>query len=106
MKPDELDALFGSMPESTLQELIRRTALLHGWLYYHTHDSRRSDPGFPDTVLVKGTRVLYREVKAQKGRLSADQKKWGDALLAAGADWAVWRPYDWGTEAIIKELQK
>ena len=59
--------------------------------------------GFPDLVLVKGGRVLYRELKRDGGYLEPEQKAWRDALLAAGADWALWRPRDWPlVEATLK----
>ena len=64
-------------------------------LAYHTHDSRRSEPGFPDLVLVGPGGVLYRELKTRTGRVQREQAKWLDALTAAGADAAVWRPDQW-----------
>lgn len=57
----------------------------------------RNTPGFPDLVLARaGSPVLFRELKVKGGRLTAEQRAWGDLLLAAGADWAVWTPDDWG----------
>ena len=59
--------------------------------------------GWPDLVLVKGDRVLFRELKRDKTYLEPEQKAWRDALLAAGADWAIWRPKD---EALIEATLK
>ena len=42
-------------------------------------------------------KVYFRELKTDKGRLTEAQKAWGASLIAAGADYAVWRP---------KELQE
>ena len=70
---------------------VVKLAKLMGWVYYHTYDSRRSEPGFPDLVLVKD-RVLYRELKTETGRLSGKQKAWGERLRRAGQSWEVWRP--------------
>jgi len=59
--------------------------------------------GWPDLVLVKGDRILFRELKRDRTYLEPDQKAWRDALLAAGADYAVWRPKDWPIiEATLK----
>lgn len=51
-------------------------------LMYHTYDSRRSDPGFPDDVFLhkSGTRLLFIEAKRQDGKLSAEQVCWLDGL--------------------------
>ena len=89
------------MTEKQFQTQIVMVAKANGWIVYHTYDSRRSEPGFPDLVLVRD-RVLFRELKTNTGRVSVAQKDWGDALTKAGADFKVWRPSD--LKAIIKEL--
>lgn len=93
-----------SMSEKDLQAQVVELAQRLGWLYYHTHRSDRSPAGFPDLVLVRGDRILYRELKTSKGRLSAAQQEWLAALVSAGADASVWRPGDWVARRIEKEL--
>lgn len=83
------------MPEDMLLGKIVRFARRHGWLAYHTYDSRRSEKGFPDLVLVRGDRVIFAELKSAKGKLSPAQEKWRDGLLQAVAEWHLWRPADW-----------
>ncbi|MCR6706570.1 MAG: VRR-NUC domain-containing protein [Cellulomonas sp.] len=94
------------MTESALQAQILTAARTTGWLAYHTHDSRRSRPGFPDLVLVHDRRglVLFRELKTERGRVRPEQREWLSALAAAGADAGVWRPSDWLGERVIAEL--
>jgi len=74
----EMLATWGT--ERQLQDAIKQAALANGWLFYHTHSSIRSDPGFPDCVCVRGGSVLVFELKAQKGRVSPQQRAWIDAL--------------------------
>lgn len=88
-------ALAATMTEASLLERIRAACRTTGVLIYHTHNSRRSERGFPDLVIVLGDRVLYRELKAARGRLTPQQRTWLDRLTAAGADAGVWRPMDW-----------
>lgn len=95
-----------SWSEKEFQAQVVETAKTLGWLVYHTHDSRRSEPGFPDLVMVherKGI-VLYRELKTQTGTTSSDQKKWLGVLSAVGSDAGVWRPEDWVSRRIQSEL--
>jgi hypothetical protein len=63
------------------------TSLVHllGWRVYHTWDSRKSEPDFPDLVLVRD-RVMFAELKSPRGRLRKDQAAWLCALRAAGAE--------------------
>ena len=67
-----------------------------------------SEPGFPDLVLCKPPHIIFAELKADNGQLTAPQQQWIDALSScvgsalhdvdvdAGA-WIhafVWRPGD------------
>ena len=100
--------LVPGISEREFQGIIMQVAQLHGFeLGYHTHDSRRSEPGFPDLVLVssKHRRVLFRELKTDKGRVSPEQRRWIDGLTAAGADAGVWRPADLRSGRVTKELR-
>lgn len=87
---------------------VRELAARAGWLAYHTHDSRRSEAGFPDLVLVRRGRMLLVELKAEGGRLTDEQQTWLAQLArvageSAGAvDVHVWRPSDWqAIEALL-----
>lgn len=88
--------------EAEFQQLIVDLARWAGWRTYHTHDSRRSDAGWPDLVLARNRVLLFRELKARRGRMTDDQRDWGCTLLRTGASWAVWRPEDW--ELILSTL--
>lgn len=92
------------MREDALQQLVMDAAKAHGLLAYHTHDSRRSNPGWPDVVLVGARGVLFRELKAEQGRVSPMQKFWLQALDLAGANSGIWRPEDWPTR-IVREMR-
>ncbi|MEU7802736.1 hypothetical protein AB0B10_26090 [Micromonospora arborensis] len=59
--------------------------------------------GFLDLVIV-GVDVLYRELKSREGRIEPDQQLWIDDLKAAGANVDVWRPVDWMSGRIQREL--
>jgi len=86
------------MPESQLQERIIEAATIGGWMHYHTHDSRRSDRGWPDLVLVRGRRMLVLELKRRTGRVSVHQQGWIDALQRVDTlDVRVVRPDDLDT---------
>lgn len=82
------------MTEKQLQQAIVDYARLAGWLVFHPHDSRRSEPGFPDLVLVRD-RVIFAELKTDDGRMSKEQSAWTYALAQAGAEVYLWRPSDW-----------
>lgn len=92
------------MSEDAFQRQVERLAESLGWKVYHTHDSRRSHRGWPDLVLGRRGRVLFRELKTMKGRTTPDQKQWLELLNAAGHDAAVWRPVQWFDRTIEREL--
>jgi len=92
--------------EKQFQSQVIDLAQKLGYLCYHTYDSRRCSPGFPDIVIVGRGRILYRdrEMKTSKGKLTDAQRNWGEKLQASGGDWCVWRPSD--MEEIIANLMK
>jgi hypothetical protein len=88
------------LKEREFQDLIVEAAVLNGYLTYHTHDSRRSDPGFPDLVCVKpGRPILFLEVKTERGKVSAIQQMWIETIneTEGTALAMVVRPRDWLT---------
>lgn len=104
-------AEFAAMQASTMTEdqLLRCIVALaqrQGWLVYHTHDSRRSQPGYPDLALIHPARGIHlmRELKTQKGRVAPKQQEWLDGLTAAGIDAGIWRPIDWHNDTISNIL--
>jgi hypothetical protein len=76
-----------TMTERQLMDRVTSMAKARGWLCYHTWQSRHSEAGFPDLVLVRthraDMRVLYLELKRDKGRLTQAQQAWIDALRNA-----------------------
>lgn len=78
--------------QGNVEDLLR----LYGWRWYHTHDSRRSNPGYPDLTCVHALarRVLFLELKTEKGRATAEQNAWINDLRAAGQAAHIVRPRD------------
>ena len=67
---------YNSMKEKEFQSMVEQIAKLRGWTFYHTYDSRRSNPGFPDLQMLRGERQVIAELKSQKGRITEIQKDW------------------------------
>jgi hypothetical protein len=82
--------------EKHFQAQVQELARLSGWLTYHTHDSRRSQRGFPDLVLVRPPIVLFSELKSETGRLRPEQAAWLEALSGCTRqpESRLWRPSD------------
>jgi hypothetical protein len=59
---------------------------------YCTWRSIHSPAGYPDLCLAKPGRLIYAELKSEKGKVSDKQREWLDTLKAAGAEAYVWRP--------------
>jgi VRR-NUC domain len=64
--------------------------------------------GFPDLVAIRpkgrhSERVIFAELKTDKGRLSADQSAWLVDLERSGAECYLWRPRDW--QSIVEILR-
>lgn len=97
------DPYAAAMTEAELMANVRDLANRIGLRCYHTHDSRRSDAGWPDLAVV-GRRLILRELKTESGRLRPEQAAWIEDLQNAGVDTGVWRPSDWRSGRIAKEL--
>ncbi|MCS3494079.1 hypothetical protein M2368_003107 [Arthrobacter sp. JUb119] len=94
--------------ESEFQSHVQNLAKSLGYTQqYHTHDSRRSNPGFPDLVLVHGRtkKLMFAELKAQAGRVSPAQESWLNDLRLGGQVAEVWRPSDWVSGRILQVLR-
>ncbi len=82
------------MSETELQNMILKEAKRFGWRSYHTHDSRRSQAGFPDLVMTNGRRLIFAELKTQVGDPSDKQREWLADLETTDAEVYLWRPSD------------
>ena len=86
------------MSEKEFMQQVVDLARLTGRLVFHAHDSRRSEPGFPDLCIVgkDSEKPLFVELKVGNNTLSEAQREWGHYLnMCPGADYRVWRPSDW-----------
>lgn len=84
------------LSEAEWQAQVVELAELYGWFVYHTYDSRRSHPGWPDLVLARPTtgELIYVELKTDRGRLSDAQRTWLRVLEDCNQEVHVWRPRD------------
>jgi hypothetical protein len=100
--------------EDELQDWIVGTARLLGWRIFHARVARTATgwrtavsydgAGFPDLVLVR-ERLVFAEIKLERGRLSPEQVVWLDVLREAGQEVHVWRPADWTSGAVEDVLR-
>jgi hypothetical protein len=104
--------------EKAFTQQVIGLARLRGWLVFHDNatnaarrcpkcgqaiNTPRNTPGFPDLVLVRD-RVLFRELKVKRGKLSPEQMEWRDGInVAVEGDYSVWTPDDW--DRIEEELR-
>ena len=90
-----------ALSERDFQERVLHYARLNGWLCYHTFDSRKSTPGYPDLTLVRPGELVFAELKTEKGRVSQAQQGWIDLLDTTEAQAYIWKPSDW---PVIEEV--
>ncbi len=101
-----------SYSEADFQENVVAEAERQGWRVYHvekvlvTKGSKQywitpvTEPDFPDLHLLRGGRIIYAELKRQKGYPTKGQKEYlgmlsAVAFVAHGAIGVyVWRPSD------------
>lgn len=90
--------------EKQFQGEVIKVAKMLGWAVFFTWDSHHSPSGEPDLRLVHPgkKKILWRELKVGKNKLSPHQHSAHMVLMIADQDVAVWYPSDW--DQIIKEL--
>lgn len=93
------------MSEAALQQMVIDLARWAGFMHYHVTDPRKSRPGFPDLVLVHTTtgRLIFVELKSEKGRIRPEQDVWLHHLGMRHEAY-VWRPVHWETGVIRRIL--
>lgn len=112
MNPTDLHTVTAlAMSEDELQNLIINLAGQLGYIHFHAHDSRRSPAGFPDLVMVGSHRLIFAELKKEKGKATLEQQDWlarlgalerksGGLVVAR-----LWRPSDWLDGTIEEALR-
>ena len=84
-------------PEYARQQRITQALRMHGWLHTHFRPLRTEagyrtplsgDKGYPDITAVHPERglLIFVEVKADRGRLSPEQRAWISALQQVDAE--------------------
>ena len=83
--------------EADFLALVLDYARALGYEAYHPWRSDNSEAGFPDCVFVGNGKIVFAELKARRGRLTAEQRRWARAIMQAGGTWRLWRPgpADW-----------
>lgn len=74
------ELLGGAVTEREFQHTITDLADVGRWRWFHDHDARRNRAGLPDIVAVRAPRLVFLELKSQKGRLRPEQEAWLDEL--------------------------
>ena len=65
-----------SLTEKQFESQVRDLAKIFGWVYYHTWQSIHSPAGFPDCVMVRPPRLIFEELKNEKGKTTPEQDIW------------------------------
>jgi Holliday junction resolvase-like predicted endonuclease len=83
------------LTERQFQARVVTYARIMGWRCFHHFDSRRSEAGWPDLVLIRRPRVVFVEVKSARGSLTDAQRECLGLLRSCKQEVYVARPSDW-----------
>lgn len=92
-----------SVTEAQLKARVLELAHGAGWMVYHRparYQRNGGGSGYPDLTLARHGRVLWLELKVDKGEVSEAQKAWMQSLPAAH----VIRPVDLDTSWFVQLL--
>lgn len=93
-----IDAPAADCTERELQAAAARAAREFGWEHYHTFDSRRSAPGFPDSWFGREwgeLRVFAVEWKVPPKKPTEAQRMWSRILRGGNVPAYCFYPHDW-----------
>jgi hypothetical protein len=104
--------------ERQLQDAVIECARTLGWRVAHFRPAMTAKgwrtpveadgAGFPDLFMVhwkNGMAPYAIELKSERGKVRPEQQDWLDALFRVGCYTAVWRPSDWLSGRIERELR-
>jgi len=93
------DQLKSLETEREFQTRVTDLARINGWSVYSVPDSRRATlSGYPDLTMWRTTdrRIIFAELKREKGRISPAQEIILGELRALGkVEVYLWKPSDW-----------
>jgi len=79
--------------EKQFREQVKELCKVFHWKAYFTWLSMHSPDGFPDFNMVRGGRIIYAELKSERGKVTPAQMEWLTALIATGkCEVYLWRP--------------
>jgi hypothetical protein len=82
--------------EKEWQAKVEATARYQGWWCYHPLRSRGSEKGWPDLVMLRPPTALFIELKAEKTRVTPEQRMVMNLLeRCTEMQVGLWRPSDW-----------
>ena len=93
-----------AITEKQFESQVKDLAKIFGWRYYHTWRSIHSPAGFPDVIMVRPPRLIFAELKSDKGKPSPAQEAWlNDLKGCPTVEVYLWRPVDF--EAVMEILR-
>lgn len=84
-----------AISERDFARSVTDAAKLLGWRVQYHWSERHSPAGWPDLSLVRDGRLIFAELKSERGRLSPAQISWLAELRKTKAEIYIWRPSNW-----------
>jgi len=99
-------AILESISETKLRdEMVIPLIKTLGLNYYFTFNSLHSPAGYPD-LTIWGKKIIWRELKKEKGAATLKQVACLVSLNRASGDADFWTPGDWHSGRIERELRE
>lgn len=93
---DAAKSIYTLVSEKAFQDMVLERARLYGFWCWHDFANRgRNEAGLPDLILIRPPRILFVELKTERGRVSSVQQGVLTMLdRCRGVESYVWRPSD------------